>query len=91
MRETVGRILASIDCGDYELAYRIGSDALSEAQNERAQILRALCKLSARLRSVCMELAVQKKDFGKGYVELDALLRKVNLLTGQDMYGRVIE
>ncbi|WP_287497974.1 hemagglutinin repeat-containing protein [Pandoraea sp. CB10b_02] len=80
-------IRTNISVGAYEKAYSVGRDTLQEPGCDRENIIAALCELTAQLRSVCMELAVQKIDFGTDYDALESLLRKTNELTGQDMYG----
>ena len=71
----------------YEDAYRVGKRALEKHPgNER--IIAALKKVTATLRSRCMDLASNKAtEFSPELKEKEALLRKINPLTGQGMYG----
>lgn len=91
MSEMADRILASINDKDYVRAYLIGLEALDESKVGYEEIVAALRELTARIRSECMDRAISKNDYDKEYIDLEALLRKVNLLTGQDMYGRIRE
>ena len=85
------RILESINDKDYARAYLIGLEALDESEKGNEEILAALRELTARIRSECMDRAISKDDYNNEYIDFEALLRKVNLLTGQDMYGRIRE
>ncbi|CAG9181314.1 hypothetical protein LMG23992_04474 [Cupriavidus laharis] len=87
MSEIADAIRKNIDSSAYEKAYLIGHDALQKSEEEREEIIAALCELTARLRADCMGMAVKKMDSGATYDSLESLLRKVNELTGQDMYG----
>ena len=71
----------------YEDAYQVGKRALQEDPgNER--VIDALKAVTAVLRSRCMDLASNKAtEFSPELVEKEALLRKINRLTGQEMYG----
>ncbi|BDD91860.1 hypothetical protein PanNE5_13000 [Pandoraea sp. NE5] len=86
MSEFSDHILRDVRAGAYEDAYRIGSEVLSKSR-EDADVMATMLELSAHLRSECMSLATKKIDYGQEYVSLENLLRKVNELTGQDMYG----
>lgn len=86
MSELSDRILKNVRAGAYEDAYRVGNEVLSKSR-EDADVMAAMLELSAHLRSECMSLAIQKMDCSQQYVSLESLLRKVNELTGQDMYG----
>jgi hypothetical protein len=87
MSELSERIRMNISAGSYEKAYSIGRDALNESASNRDEIIAALCELTARLRSECIDLAVRKMDSGADYDALENLLCKANELTEQDMYG----
>ncbi len=86
LSEFSDHILRDVRAGAYEDAYRIGSEVLSKSR-EDADVMATMLELSAHLRSECMSLATKKIDYGQEYVSLENLLRKVNELTGQDMYG----
>jgi hypothetical protein len=83
------QITAFTVSGDYESAYRVGREALSGGVQDTA-VLSALYALTAKLRSECMDMAVRKADVGDGYFSKENLLRAVNALTGEDMYGRIL-
>ncbi|WP_150587314.1 hypothetical protein [Pandoraea communis] len=86
MSEFSDRIQKNIRAGAYEDAYRVGSEALRKSSGDE-DVMAAMLELSAHLRLECMSLAIQKYDYGEKYVSLERLLRKVNKITGQDMYG----
>lgn len=78
------------DCirlGDYQQAYLLGRDALSGNERGDSSVMSVLCELTARLRAECMSMAVRQADHGREYLALEGLLRQVNNLTDQDMYG----
>lgn len=81
------RIRTHIQSGDHAQAYAVGKAALRDTPDDQA-VLSALFELSATLRSGCMDMASRRMDASTTYVATEALLRAVNELTGQDMYGR---
>jgi hypothetical protein len=84
------QIKMKIHAAAYEEAYLLGQKALELNSCDRDEIKSAMCDLTARLRSSCMDLASLKRDAGPNYQLLEDLLGKTNKLTGQDMYGRFI-
>ncbi|CAD6550384.1 hypothetical protein ACFQ3P_24230 [Paraburkholderia sabiae] len=87
MSKPADKIRSNVSIGAYQQAYLLGVNALETAKSDRSDIVAALRDLTARLRSECMERAIQKMDFGPEYEALERLLRNSNELTGQDMYG----
>ena len=71
----------------YEQAYRVGKRALEKAPDDE-NVIRALKTVTAALRSRCMDLASNKAtEFSLELQEKEALLRRINQLTGEGMYG----
>ena len=71
----------------YEDAYRVGKRAL-EKDPGNEHVIDALKDVTAALRSRCMDLASNKAtEFSPELKEKEALLRKINPLTGEGMYG----
>ena len=89
MRENINDILENIGKGNYSKAYCLGLSQLCKSVDGREKVVVALREFSARLRSECMDRAIQKDDYGKDYCDLENLLRKVNELTGEDMCGNI--
>ncbi len=71
----------------YEQAYRVGKRALQNDPGNEA-VIGALKEITAALRHRCMDLASNKAtEFSPELKEKEALLRKINPLTGEGMYG----
>ncbi len=87
MKAPAREIAALAQQARYEDAYRVGKQALEkEPGNER--VVDALKDMAATLRGRCMDLASNKAtEFSPELKEKEALLRKINRLTGQGMYG----
>jgi hypothetical protein len=83
------QILASIHDKDYQHAYSVGLDTLTKQPGVHKEVVTALHALASRLRSECMDRALKKNDHSDEYFELESLLRKVNALTGEGMYGKL--
>ncbi|MER2177126.1 MAG: hypothetical protein ABS955_05430 [Stenotrophomonas maltophilia] len=81
------RIRTHVQSGDHAQAYAVGKAALRDMPDNPA-VLSALFELTATLRSECMDMASRRMDASTSYAATEALLREVNELTGQDMYGR---
>lgn len=81
------RIRTHVQSGDHAQAYAVGKAALRDMPDSQA-VLSALFELTATLRSECMDMASRRMDASTTYAATEALLREVNELTGQDMYGR---
>jgi hypothetical protein len=73
----------------YEQAYSVGKESLKREPNNSG-VVESLKKVTVELRSQCMDMASRKQDCTPAYFELEDLLRKVNELTKQDMYGRQV-
>ncbi|MCA6062695.1 hypothetical protein [Thalassolituus marinus] len=84
--EEIGILLKEMK---YEQAYSVGKATLDREPNNSA-VVESLKKVSAALRSQCMDMACRKQDCAPAYFELEDLLRKVNELTKQNMYGRQV-
>lgn len=78
----------AIGSGNLELAYDLGRAGLQQFPDDQA-IMNAMFALTAQLREQCIGLAVLKMDAGASYLAKEALLRRINALTGEDMYGRI--
>ncbi len=89
MSDAATKIRELIKSNSLEQAYNVGCAALSAHPNDKLTI-KAMYELSAKLRSECMGLAARKMDSGAPYFSTEALLRKVNEQTGEDMYGNFI-
>lgn len=87
MSEASHQIRTHLQCGDVELAHAVGKAALRDTPDDPA-VVSALLELTAKLRSECMDMAIRKMEGSAIYAATEALLREVNVLTGQDMYGR---
>lgn len=73
----------------FEQAYSVGKKALELEPNNLA-VVESLKMVTAALRSQCMDMASRKQDCAAAYFECEDLLRKVNELTKQDIYGRQV-
>lgn len=82
------QLAAHVRNGEYEKAYRLGQEVMSN-QPENLAVLSILYELTAKLRSECMDLGIQKADSGAHYMSKENLLQDINKLTGEDMYGRI--
>ncbi|NUW67192.1 hypothetical protein [Vibrio coralliilyticus] len=71
---------------EYEKAYSLGKQGLKKDPND-SEIIESLKSVTAALRSQCMDMAYRKQDCTPEYSKLEDLLRNVNELTQQDMYG----
>ena len=74
---------------NYEKAFSLGKQGL-EKDPHNLEIVESLKLLTAALRSQCMDMASKKQDCTSVYFELEDLLRTVNELTRQDMYGHQV-
>lgn len=73
--------------GRYAQAYQVGKRALENDPGNES-VVRALKKVTAALRHRCMDLASNKAtEFSPELKEKEALLRQINPLTGEGMYG----
>jgi hypothetical protein len=88
LNEIADQILASAYDKDYDRACAIGLEAVSGPASGSKEVFAALLELTSRLRSECMDRALQKDDHSDEYHRLESLLRKLNELTGQDIYGK---
>ncbi|KPH92155.1 hypothetical protein AMS57_01090 [Pseudoalteromonas undina] len=86
MRSIKSEIQSLIEENEFETAFNLGEKRLAETLNDNDAI-DALCLLTDKLRSMCMDLAAKKRDSGSNYRSLEDLLLKANELTNQDMYG----
>lgn len=73
----------------FEKAYSLGKKAIELEPNNSA-VVESLKMVTAALRSQCMDMASRKQDCTAAYFECEDLLRKVNELTKQDIYGRQV-
>lgn len=73
--------------GRFAEALSLGKMAISNDPTDEG-VIAALRKLTAVLRSECMDLAGKKQDCTSKYSELELILRQANEYTHQDMYGR---
>tara|TARA_Y100000815_G_scaffold271473_1_gene298116 strand:- start:517 stop:879 length:363 start_codon:yes stop_codon:yes gene_type:complete len=73
----------------FEQAYSVGKKALELEPNNLA-IIESLKMVTAALSSQCMDMASRKQDCAAAYFECEDLLRKVNELTKQEIYGRQV-
>ena len=89
MSDAAKKIQELIKINSFEQAYKVGFAALSAQPNDKLT-LKTMYDLSAKLRSECMDLAIKKMDSGEPYLSTEALLRKVNKLTGEDMHGNLV-
>ncbi|MFT4163487.1 hypothetical protein [Shinella sp.] len=76
-----------IQAGDYRRVVDLGIAASLTGRLE-PEAFQALLRMTARLRSACIDLALRKADSGPEYEALEAILIEANKLTGEDMYGR---
>lgn len=88
LSNTDDQLATHVRNGEYEKAYRLGAEMMS-SESENLTIVSILYELTAKLRSECMDLAARKADSGEPYISKENLLRKISLLTGEDMYGRI--
>ena len=87
MKKTAQHIASLARQGRYEQAYQVGKRALQNDPGNEA-VIRALKDITAALRHRCMDLASNKAtEFSPELIEKEALLRKINPLTGEGMYG----
>ena len=71
----------------YEQAYQVGKRTLQHDPGDEA-VIDALKEVTAVLRQRCMDLASNKAtEFSPELTEKEALLRRINQLTGEGMYG----
>lgn len=70
---------------DYDSAYSLGRESL-ESQPENEDILQTLYALTAKLRSEAIGHASKKTNYSS-ISSCEVLLKKVNELTDEDMYG----
>lgn len=85
--ELANKIRQHVDDGDYAEAARLSLKTASTGRPE-APVMDAIFYLTATLRSLCIDLACKHCDVDPNYEALEALLREVNAVTGEDMYGR---
>ena len=78
-------ILNLVSKEDYEAAYLLGKKSLV-GQPKNEDILQSLFVLTAKLRSEAMSHASKKANYSS-ISSYEVLLKKVNELTGEDMYG----
>ncbi len=78
-------ISSLVSTENYDAAYSLGKESL-EARPESEEILQALYALTAKLRSEAMDHAGKKANYSS-ISSYEVLLKKVNELTGEDMYG----
>ena len=69
----------------YEQAYMVGKTALGLDPNNK-EILKALHSLEDKLRVEAMLFSSKKANYS-AVSEQEKLLKKVNVLTGRDVYG----
>lgn len=81
------RINELTEAGDYRGALDLGV-AASPTGRPDVEVLRALLRMTSRLRSVCIDLAYRKQDIGLAYEALEAILIEAGELTDEDIYGR---
>ena len=86
--EIAEAIRQHVDSGSYSDALQLGLKALAAGDRD-PQVVNSMLLLTATLRSTCMDLASRKQDSGDTYRSLEALLRRANAVTGEDMYGRI--
>lgn len=87
--DTANQIRQYVDAGDYEAAAKLSIEAAKDRRPE-SEVMQAILYLTAALRHNCMNRAVRKQDSGPEYCALEATLREVNKVTGEDMYGRIV-
>lgn len=78
-------ILSLVSAEKYDAAYSLGKESI-DIQPENEEILQALYALTAKLRSEAMGHASKKANYSS-ISSYEVLLKKVNELTGEDMYG----
>jgi hypothetical protein len=88
MHKIAQAIRQYVDSGSYSDALQLGLKALADGDRD-PQVMNSMLLLTATLRSTCMDLASRKRDCSDTYLSLEALLRRANAVTGEDMYGRV--
>ena len=86
--EIAEAIRQHVDSGSYSDALQLGLKALADGDRD-PQVMKSMLHLTATLRSTCMDLAFRKRDSSDTYLSLEALLRRANGVTGEDMYGRI--
>ena len=74
-----------IERKSYEQAYMVGKTALGLDPNNK-EILEALHSLEDKLRGEAMLFSSKKANYS-AISEQEKLLKKVNVLTGRDVYG----
>jgi hypothetical protein len=74
---------------DFAEAARIAFEATDGARPAPA-VMNAMYHLTAKLRSRCLDLAAKRRDSGPDFEALESLLYKLNAVTGEDMYGRIV-
>lgn len=83
--ETAQEILKLVESGLLEQAFNKGAEGLHASPGNN-DILSALYELTAVLRSKAMSFASKKANYSSISSE-EVLLKRVNDLTQQDMYG----
>lgn len=78
-----------IEAGEFQQAYEeiVADLATARDSNELIRLSRVL---SGKVRSKCMDLACNKATDGSPLAkELEALLRKIGAINGEDVYGQI--
>ena len=87
MKTPAQEIASLVRQARHEHAYTVGKRALQHDPGDEA-VIGALKEVTAVLRQRCMDLASNKAtEFSPELKEKETLLRRINQLTGEGMYG----
>lgn len=88
VNEEINQLIKLTSVGKYDRAYEVGK-LLFDTNNNNQEVLDALYSLSDKLRNEAMSFASKKMNYA-ATSQFETLLKKVNVLTRQDMYGRFL-